>query len=155
MLQQLIEKLGPKWENWSLLLMALFDQHGRALQAAKRGLSERPFVLWRRAHGNRGARRSNLDPTIWATNVGPVRVKPSTFDGFDTTPSLFLPFRHACTFYSIDRQRCHNWNFPGGPPRSLQVAPRSPQEPPGSTQETPKKPFRKLQVRSQEAIMGL
>ena len=65
--QQLIENVGPKWENWSLLLMALFDQHGRALQAAKRGLSERPFVLWRRAHGNRGARRSNLDPTIWAT----------------------------------------------------------------------------------------
>ena len=48
--------------------------------------------------------------------------------------SIPLPlfFYHACTFYSIDRPRCHNWNFLGGPPRSLQVAPRSPQEPPGA-----------------------
>ena len=33
MLQQIIEKLGPKGENWSLLLMALFDQHGKSSQA--------------------------------------------------------------------------------------------------------------------------
>ena len=87
--------------------------------------SERPFVLWRRTHGIRCARRGHLDLTIWTPNVGLVKVKSFTFDGFDWYHTLpFFNFPPCIYILQYKPSMMSQLKVPGMPPRKAPKASR-------------------------------